>query len=130
MRGRVIHCVDAHAEGEPSRIVVGGILDVPGTTMLEKMQHLERERDELRRLLLFEPRGSAPLSLDVVLPSAHPDADAGFLIMESCTCEGMSASNTTNTATVLLEPGMLAMREPVTELVLEVPAGLVRVRAD
>src|SRR4051812_14545925 len=98
--------------------------------MLEKMQHLEREGDDLRRLLLFEPRGSAPLSLDLVLPSAHPDADAGFLIMESCTYEGMSGSNTINTATVLLETGMLPMREPVTELVFEAPAGLVRVRAD
>src|SRR3954451_19573469 len=98
--------------------------------MLEKMQHLEREGDDLRRLLLFEPRGSAPLSLDLVLPSAHPEADAGFLIMESCTYEGMSGLNTINTATVLLETGMLPMREPVTELVLEAPAGLVRVRAD
>ena len=108
MRGRVIHCVDAHAEGEPSRIIVGGVLDVPGTTMLEKMQHLEREGDDLRRLLLFEPRGSAPLSLDLVLPSSHPEADAGFLIMESCSYEGMSGSNTINTATVLLETGMRA----------------------
>jgi proline racemase len=126
----VIHCVDAHAEGEPSRIIVGGVLDVPGTTMLEKMQHLEREGDDLRRLLLFEPRGSAPLSLDLVLPSSHPEADAGFLIMESCSYEGMSGSNTINTATVLLETGMLPMTEPVTSLVLEAPAGLVRVRAD
>ena len=130
MRGRVIHCVDAHAEGEPSRIIVGGVLDVPGATMLEKMQHLEREGDDLRRLLLFEPRGSAPLSLDLVLPSTHPEADAGFLIMESCSYEGMSGSNTINTATVLLETGMLPMTEPVTEIVLEAPAGLVRVRAD
>jgi proline racemase len=130
VRGRVIHCVDAHAEGEPSRIIVGGVLDVPGTTMLEKMQHLEREGDDLRRLLLFEPRGSAPLSLDLVLPSSHPEADAGFLIMESCSYEGMSGSNTINTATVLLETGMLPMTEPVTEIVLEAPAGLVRVRAD
>jgi proline racemase len=130
VRGRVIHCVDAHAEGEPSRIIVGGVLDVPGTTMLEKMQHLEREGDELRRLLLFEPRGSAPLSLDLVLPSSHPEADAGFLIMESCSYEGMSGSNTINTATVLLETGMVAMTEPVTSLVLEAPAGLIRIRAD
>jgi proline racemase len=130
VRGRIIHCVDAHAEGEPSRIIVGGVLDVPGATMLEKMQHLEREGDDLRRLLLFEPRGSAPLSLDLVLPSAHPEADAGFLIMESCSYEGMSGSNTINTATVLLETGMLPMTEPVTEIVLEAPAGLVRVRAD
>jgi proline racemase len=127
---RVIHCVDAHAEGEPSRIVVGGVLDVPGETMLEKLRHLEREGDALRRLLLFEPRGSAPLSADLVLPSRHPDADAGFVIMESCSYEGMSGTNTINTATVLLETGMLPMSEPRTDLVLEAPAGLVRVSAE
>jgi proline racemase len=123
---RVIHCIDAHAEGEPSRIVVGGVLDVPGTTMLEKMRALERD-DRLRRIVLFEPRGSAPLSADLVLPSAV--ADAGFIIMESSSYEGMSGTNTLNTAVVLLETGMVEMREPVTELALEAPAGIVRVRA-
>jgi proline racemase len=125
---RVIQCVDAHAEGEPSRIVVGGVLDVPGTTMLEKMQALEAD-DTLRRVLLFEPRGSAPLSGDIVFESAHPEADAGFVIMESSSYEGMSGTNTINTACVLLETGVIAKVEPVTELVLEAPAGLVRVRA-
>jgi proline racemase len=128
--GKVIHCVDAHAEGEPSRVVVGGVLDVPGETMLEKLRHLEREGDALRRLLLFEPRGSAPLSADLVLPSPRPEADAGFIIMESCSYEGMSGTNTINTATVLLETGVLAMDEPVTTITLEAPAGLVRISAD
>ena len=110
---RVIQCVDAHAEGEPSRIVVGGVLDVPGETMLDKMRALERD-DRLRRILLFEPRGSAPLSADLVLPSSHPEADAGFIIMESSSYEGMSGTNTINTAAVLLETGMVEMVEPVT----------------
>src|SRR6201991_2408677 len=126
---RVIHCVDAHAEGEPSRIVVGGVLDVPGRTMLDKMRNLEREGDWLRRLILHEPRGMAPLSGDLVLPSSNPEADAGFIIMESSSYEGMSGTNTINTAAVLLETGLVEMVEPVTELVLEAPAGLVRVRA-
>jgi proline racemase len=123
---RVIHCVDAHAEGEQSRSVVGGVLDVPGTTMLEKMRALEAD-DRLRRIVLYEPRGMAPLSADLVLPSAV--ADAGFIIMESSSYEGMSGTNTINTAAVLLETGMVELVEPVTELVLEAPAGLVRVRA-
>ena len=126
---RVIQCVDAHAEGEPSRVVVGGVLDVPGATMLEKMRALERD-DRLRRLLLFEPRGSAPLSGDLVLPPTRPEADAGVIIMESSSYEGMSGTNAINTALVLLETGMVEMVEPVTELTLEAPAGLVRVRAD
>jgi proline racemase len=127
---RVIHCVDAHCEGEPSRIVVGGVADVPGDTMLDKMRHLEREGDSLRRILLYEPRGAAPLSADLVLPPTAAEADAGFVIMESCSYEGMSGTNTINTATVLLETGALPMTEPVTSIVLEAPAGLVRVTAD
>src|SRR5213078_4494147 len=74
------------------------------------------------------PRGMAPLSACLVLPSAV--ADAGFVIMESCSYEGMSGTNTINTATVLLETGMVPMAEPRTELTLEAPAGLVRVVAD
>jgi proline racemase len=126
---RVIHCVDTHAEGEQSRIVVGGVLDVPGQTMLDKMRALEAD-DTLRRLLLYEPRGAAPLSADVVLASNHPEADAGFVIMESSSYEGMSGTNTICTAFVLLETGMVPMVEPVTSLVLEAPAGLVRVSAE
>src|SRR3954471_15938747 len=127
---RVIHCVDAHAEGEQSRVIVGGVLDVPGTTMLEKALWLEREGDWLRGLCPFQARGSAPLSADLVLPSTHPDADAGFIIMESSSYEGMSGTNALNTAAVLLETGMVEVAEPVTRMTLEAPAGLVRISAE
>ena len=126
----LIHAVEAHAEGEPARVVVGGVVDVPGATMFEKKLYLERERDSLRRLLLFEPRGQAALSADLVLPPTRPEADAGFIIMESADYPAMSGSNTICVVTVLLETGMLPMQEPLTELTLEAPAGLVRVRAE
>lgn len=127
---RVIHTVDAHAEGEPSRVVVGGVLDVPGSTMFEKKLYLERHRDDLRRFLLFEPRGHAALSADLVLPATHPDADAGFIIMESTDYPPMSGTNTICTATVLLETGILPMVEPITRLTLESPAGLIPIEAE
>lgn len=126
---RLLHCVDTHCEGEPTRVVVGGVVDVPGTTMLDKMRHLEHEADALRRWLLHEPRGSAPLSATLVLPPVHPEADASFIIMESATYEGMSGTNTFNTALAVLETGMLPMHEPTTRLTLEPPAGLVQVTA-
>ena len=53
----MIQAVDAHAAGEPGRVIVGGVLDVPGATMFEKMRHLAEHGDELRRLMLREPRG-------------------------------------------------------------------------
>jgi proline racemase len=126
----MITAVDAHAAGEPGRVIVGGVTDVPGATMFQKKQYLEQHADQLRRLMLREPRGYPALCCNVVLPPTSPDADAGFVIMEQEEYPAMSGSNTICVATVLIETGMVPVREPVTELVLEAPAGLVRVRAE
>ena len=125
----ILHVVDAHAEGETSRIVVGGIVDVPGKTMFEKRRHLMEERDELRRYLLCEPRGSVTLCADIILPSLHPDADFGFVVIESTDYPPMSGTNTINTATVLLETGLIEMTEPVTRFNLEAPGGIIEIEA-
>jgi len=127
---RMIQAVDAHAAGEPGRVIVGGVLDVPGATIFEKMRHLEEHGDGLRKCMLREPRGYPGANCNLILPPAHPDADAGFVIMEHVEYPGMSGTNTICVTTVLLETGMVPMQEPVTELTLEAPAGLIRVRAD
>jgi proline racemase len=125
----MISAVDAHAGGEPGRVIVGGVLDVPGRTMFEKRLHLEQHLDDLRKRMLREPRGYPGLCCNLVLPPTCPEADAGFVIMEQTDYPPMSGSNTICVTTVLLETGMVPMREPVTELVLEAPAGLIRVSA-
>jgi proline racemase len=126
---RLIQAVDVHAAGEPGRVIVGGVLDVPGATMFDKMVYLRTQADDLRRRMLREPRGYPALCCNLILPPTQPGADAGFVIMEQAEYPGMSGSNTICVATVLLETGMLPMREPVTELTLEAPAGLIRVEA-
>jgi proline racemase len=126
---RMLQAVDLHAAGEPGRVIVGGVLDIPGTSMLDKARHLEHHGDELRRLMLREPRGYPALCANVILPPTHPDAAAGFVIMEHVEYPGMSGTNTICVATALLETGMLPMTEPVTEMTLEAPAGLIRIRA-
>jgi proline racemase len=122
--------VGCHAEGEVGNVVVGGIGDVPGDTMFDKLKHLETERDDLRERMLHEPRGSVVRSVNVVLPSNHPEAALGYVILESLEYPAMSGSNTICVATVLLETGMVPMHEPVTELVLEAPAGLIHLRCE
>src|SRR5215831_16902931 len=119
---RMIQAVDAHAAGEPGRVVVGGVLD--------KARHLQAHGDQLRTCMLREPRGYPAANCNVLLPPTHPDAQAGYVIMEQVEYPGMSGTNTICVVTVLLETGILPMREPVTDLVLEAPAGLIRVRAE
>ena len=127
---QTIQAVEVHAGGEPGRVIVGGVHDVPGETMLEKRNHLWREGDRLRKLMLREPRGYPAMCANVVLPPTSPDADAGYVIMEQAEYPAMSGSNTICTATVLINEGLVAVTEPITTLVLEAPAGLIRVSAE
>jgi len=126
----MITAVDAHACGEPGRVIIGGILDVPGKTMFEKMKYFEKNHDDIRLRMLREPRGYPAVCCNLILPSSHPDADAGFIIMEQLEYPPMSGTNIICVATTLLEIGMLPMKEPITEFILEAPAGLVGIRAE
>ena len=125
----MISAVDLHACGEPGRVIVGGVRDVPGRSMFEKMQYLSRHQDGLRLRMLREPRGYPAANCNLILPATNPAADAGFVIMEQVEYPPMSGTNTICVTTALLETGMIPMKEPVTELTLEAPAGLIRVRA-
>jgi len=127
--GPVIDAIDAHACGEPGRVIVGGVEDVPGVTMFDKMTWLQANRDDLRLRMLREPRGYPAANCNLILPSSDPAAAAGYVIMEQVEYPGMSGTNTMCVVTVLLETGMVPMVEPVTELTLESPAGLIRVTA-
>ena len=121
--------VGCHAGGEIGNVVTGGVLPPAGDSVFEQMETLRRDGDWLRRLLLREPRGSVACHANLVVPSKRPDCDAGFIIMEPTEYPAMSGSNTICTATVLLETGMVEMREPETVLRLEAPGGVVEVRA-
>ncbi|KAF4834539.1 4-hydroxyproline 2-epimerase 1 [Colletotrichum tropicale] len=128
--GRTFNVVGAHCGGEVCDVVVGGVLDAPGKTMFEKMMHFWKKRDNLRNLLLNEPRGSSSMCTNLVLPPCNPEADAGFIIMEHEEYPPMSGANTIATSTVLLETGMVPMQEPITTLKLDTAAGLVTVTAE
>ncbi|MEA2611084.1 MAG: proline racemase, partial [Chloroflexota bacterium] len=105
--GETIRAVDAHAAGEPGRVIVAGVEGVPGGTMYEAMRWLETNRDTLRLRMLREPRGYPAANCNIVLPSSNPAADAGYVIMEQVEYPGMSGTNTMCVVTVLLETGML-----------------------
>ncbi|HEV2297553.1 MAG TPA: proline racemase family protein [Candidatus Acidoferrales bacterium] len=127
---RMITAVDAHACGEPGRVIVGGVLDVPGKTMFEKKIYLEAQADDLRKLMLREPRGYPAANCNLILPPTHPQADAGFIIMEQTEYPPMSGTNTICVVTVLLETGMIPAREGIQRLKLDTPAGLIEVEAE
>ena len=126
---KFVTMIEAHAEGEVGRVVTAGIVDLPGSTMLEKLDYMNRDGDSLRKFLVFEPRGVAQMSTVLLLPPTDPRADAGMIVLQGDKAHAMSGSNAMCTVTVLLETGILEMHEPETTVVLDTPAGLVTARA-
>ena len=121
--------VGCHAGGEIGNVVVGGVLPPPGANVFEQMESLRRDGDWLRKVLLREPRGSVACHANLVVPPTRDDCDAGFIIMEPTEYPAMSGSNTICVTTVLLETGMVELREPETVVRLEAPGGVVEARA-
>ncbi|MGO9661387.1 MAG: proline racemase family protein [Acidimicrobiales bacterium] len=126
MRSRlVLGAVDSHTEGMPTRVVTSGVGELPGATMAERRLYVMNERDDLRTLLMHEPRGHSAMSGAILQPSTRPDADIGVVFIEVSGCLPMCGHGTIGTATVLVETGMVPVNEPVTVVRFDTPAGLV-----
>jgi proline racemase len=126
---KVIHVVSCHAEGEVGDVIVGGIMAPPGDTIWEESRFIARD-GALRDFVLNEPRGGVFRHVNLLVPAKDPRAQMGFIIMEPEDTPPMSGSNSICVATVLLDAGILPMREPQTRLTLEAPGGLIEVVAD
>lgn len=126
---KTVTMVEAHAEGEVGRIVTGGVLDIPGATMADKLRHLNEVDDSLRRFVVFEPRGAAQMSTCLALPPTRADADIGFIVLQPDKAHAMSGSNAICLTTVLLETGRLPITGPETIVRIDTAAGLVTARA-
>lgn len=121
----VYQAIDSHTEGMPTRVITGGVGTLPGDTMAERRQRFLAERDDLRTLLMYEPRGHAAMSGAILQPPTRPDADIGVLYIEVSGCLPMCGHGTIGVATVLVETGMVAVSEPETVIRIDTPAGLV-----
>jgi proline racemase len=125
---RYFAAVDSHTEGMPTRVITGGVGPVPGASMLERKLHFEAHMDDLRLLLMREPRGHGAMSGAILQPPLREDADWGVLFIEVSGCLPMCGHGTIGVATVLVETGMVELREPETVVRLDTPAGLVHAR--
>ena len=125
---KTIHVISAHAEGEVGDVIVEGVQPPPGKTLWEQSRWIAKDQ-VLRNFMLNEPRGGVFRHVNLLVPSTNPKASAAFIIMEPEDTPPMSGSNSICVATVLLDHGLIAMEEPITEFFLEAPGGLVKVKA-
>ncbi len=126
----VVTAVDSHTEGMPTRVVTGGFGELPGDTMADRRLYVIHERDHIRRFLMHEPRGHSAMSGAVLQRPTRPDADVGVVFIEVSGCLPMCGHGTIGAATVLVETGMVEVKEPETVIRFDTPAGLVSASVD
>jgi proline racemase len=122
-----ITTIDAHAAGEPLRVITGGFPSMNGDTILAKRRYARENLDHIRRALMFEPRGHADMYGCILTEPVTPDGDLGVLFLHNEGYSTMCGHGVIALVTVLLETGML---EPQDAIRLDTPAGRVTAKAN
>jgi proline racemase len=125
----VITTIDAHAAGEPLRIITGGIPELQGDTILERRRHMQLHFDHIRRALMWEPRGHRDMYGCVLTKPVTPEADLGVLFIHNEGYSTMCGHGVIALVTTLLKTGALPAKGQHTPVNLDTPAGLVRATA-
>ena len=125
---KLIHIVSCHAAGEVGNVIIGGVAAPKGDSLWEMARWIDQDQ-KLRQFVLNEPRGGVFKHVNLLVPAQNPKAQQGFIVMEPEHTPPMSGSNSICVSTVLLDTGLIEMKEPITEFILEAPGGLVPVKA-
>ena len=126
---RCIETVDYHTGGEPLRIITSGLPDIPGDTMLARRRYLADQLDDVRQLLMHEPRGHAEMYGAVLTPPVAADGDTGVLFMHNGGYSTMCGHAIIALVYAGLEQQLFAIANP-DEIRIDTPAGQVRARAN
>jgi proline racemase len=121
-----IETIDAHAAGEPLRIVIGGFPALQGHTILERRLYARTHLDHLRKALMWEPRGHKEMYGCIITPPVSPGANFGVLFTHNEGYSTMCGHGIIAVSTVAVEIGLVPRSEPETNLAIDTPAGLVR----
>jgi proline racemase len=124
-----VKTIDAHAAGEPLRLIVDGFPSPRGKTMLAKREWLRTHADHLRRALMLEPRGHADMYGAILTEPVSPGSHAGVLFMHNEGYSTMCGHGIIAVTTMALERGLLMPGGDGTSIVYDAPAGIVRARA-
>ncbi len=121
-----IHAIDSHTMGEPTRIITSGIPKIPGKSIAEKKEYLENNLDYIRTAVMNEPRGHNDMFGSILMEPVSEEADFGIVFMDGGGYLNMCGHGSIGAASAIVETGMVDVVEPITKVVLESPAGLIK----
>jgi proline racemase len=127
---KIIHTIDSHTGGEPTRLIVSGI-PLQGRSLLEQRDYMRKNLDHLRSALMCEPRGHRGMFGAVMAPATRPGVDFGIIWVDNDgTYLNMCGHGTIGIGFVCVEAGLVQVTEPLTTIKIDMPAGLVEARVE
>jgi len=121
--------IDAHTAGEPLRLIVDGWPAPRGRTILERRAWAREHQDDLRRALMFEPRGHLDMYGALLTEPERADSHAGVLFMHNEGFSTMCGHGIIAVVTIAIERGLIDPGGSGDAIVLDAPAGQIRARA-
>jgi proline racemase len=115
--------IDSHTQGEPTRLLVGGVGALPGDTIKARRDHFESHFDHVRQLLTREPRGHRGIMAAVVTEPVSPNSDFGLFYMDARRYPYLCGHATIGAVVTLIEAGALSAPEGETVIVVDTPSG-------
>jgi len=127
---KMITAIDTYAVGMPHRVVVGGVPNIYGKTMREKQRYFEKNLDHIRAMLVKGPDDDNALVAALITEPTIEEADVGLIWMDKEGCFNMCGSGSFAVGTALIETGIVEATEPLTEIVVDTPIGLLKLRVE
>lgn len=90
---------------------------------------MKENEDWFRKVLMYEPRGSEIMSGTLITEPCTPGTDVGILYFEASCWMPMCGHDTIGATVALIEAGLIDVKEPLTEIKLDTPAGVVTAEA-
>ncbi len=125
-----ITTIDSHTEGESTRLILEGLGDIPGHTMMEKMAYFKRYYDPIRCLLTKEPRGSREILAAMVTKNVTPNAAFGLIYMDAKRYPYLCGHATIGAVVTLAQTGFLELCEGENTILIDTPSGIMDARAN
>lgn len=118
-----IKTIDMHTGGEPLRVILSGLPELKGNSVLEYRRYMKKNHDHLRTTLMFEPRGHADMYGCILVPPNDDEADFGILFLHNEGYSTMCGHATIAITKLAVEMGWVEKIEPITKVVIDAPCG-------
>lgn len=124
-----INTIEMHTGGEPLRVITNGFPKLNGNSVLDYRNDIKNRYDNLRKSLMFEPRGHADMYGCLLVPPNDEGADFGIIFMHNEGYSTMCGHAIIAITKLAVKMEWVPLTSPETKVVIDAPCGRINAYA-